>query len=35
VQIGELIDQHRIAQDLDESTPTDIVRRFIAAREKL
>jgi len=32
VHIGELIDQHRIAQDLDESTLNDIVRRFIAAR---
>jgi hypothetical protein len=32
VHIGELIDQHRIAQGLDEATLSDIVRRFIAAR---
>jgi hypothetical protein len=32
VHIGDLIDQHRIAQELDEHTLADIVRRFIAAR---
>jgi hypothetical protein len=32
VHIGELIDQHRIAQEIDERTLSDIVRRFIAAR---
>ncbi len=32
VHIGDLIDQHRIAQELDECTLSDIVRRFITAR---
>ena len=32
VHIGDLIDQHRIAQEIDERTLADIVRRFIAAR---
>jgi hypothetical protein len=32
VHIGDLIDQHRIAQELDDRTLSEIVRRFIAAR---
>ena len=32
VHIGGLLDQHRIAQEIDDHTPSDIVRRFIAAR---
>jgi hypothetical protein len=32
VHIGDLIDQHRIAQEIDEGALSDIVRRFIAAR---
>lgn len=32
VHIADLIDQHRIAQEIDERTLADIVRRFIAAR---
>ncbi len=32
VHIADLIDQHRIAQEIDERALADIVRRFIAAR---
>jgi hypothetical protein len=33
VHIGDLIDQHRIAQEIDEATLSAAVRQFIAARD--
>jgi hypothetical protein len=31
--IGELLDQHRVAREIDEKTLFDFVRQFMAARD--
>ena len=30
--MGDLLDQHRVARDLDDAALSDFVRQFIAAR---